>query len=133
MVGTTTPVFVRLLPVALLAMAAIAYIYHVEGTQSYALRNTLPVLAVLLLASVTLWRGAGRWTGAGWSWPLGTFGFAIPALGLSIYLHYGYATDLNGMYSNAIYPRELFRFLPMYTSFAGGIGFAIGWIVGREV
>jgi len=133
MVGTTTSVLVRLSPVFFVATAAIAYIYHVEGMQSYALRNTIPVLAVVLLASVSLWRGAGHWTGRGWSWPLGTFGFAIPALGLSMYLHYGYATDLNGMYSDAIYPSELFRFLPLYTSFAGGIGFAIGWIVGREV
>ncbi len=133
MAGTTTAVLVRLLPVTLLTTAAVTYIYHVEGMQSYALRNTIPVLAVFLLASVTLWRGAGYWTRRGWSWPLGTFGFAIPALGLSMYLHYGYATDLNGMYSDAIYPSELFRFLPLYTSFAGCIGFAIGWIVGREV
>ena len=27
---------------------------------------------------------------------------------------------------------ELFRFLPIYTLFAGAIGFAIGWIVGRK-
>ena len=125
--------FVRLVPVILLAFAAAAYVFHIEGEQAYARRNILPMLAVVLLAAITLLRGSGRWTGSGWSWPLGTFGFAIPALGLSIYLHYGYATDLNGMYSAAIYPRELFRYLPMYTFFAGGIGFAIGWIVGRQV
>jgi hypothetical protein len=50
-----------------------------------------------------------------------------------MYLHHGYATDLLGMYSDAIYPRELFRYLPLYTMFAGGIGFTIGWIVGRQV
>ena len=66
------------------------------------------------------------------SWPLGLIGFAIPALGLSLYLHYGYATDLNGMYSEAVYPKELFRYLPIYTVVAGGIGFAIGWIIGRN-
>ena len=125
--------FVRLLPVILLALAATAYIFHVEGEQAYAQRNALPMLGVVVLAAITLLRGSGKWAGRGWSWPLGTIGFAIPALGLSMYLHYGYATDLNGMYSDAIYPRELFRYLPMYTVFAGGIGFAIGWIVGRQV
>jgi hypothetical protein len=124
---------VRLLPVVFLAAAAIAFVFHVEGNTAYALRNTGPIFVVILLALITLWRGSGRWTGSGWSWLLGTCGFAIPALGLSVYLHYGYATDLNGMYSEAIYPKELFRFLPFYTVFAGGIGFAIGWIVGKNV
>ena len=90
---------------------------------------TAPVVA---LALVTLHRGQGQWTGSGWSWLLGTIGFAIPAVGLSLYLHYGYANDLNGMYSEAIFPQELFRYLPFYTMFAGATGFAIGWIVGRN-
>ena len=124
---------VRLLPVILLAAAAIAYVFYVEGNEAYANRNVLPMAAVVLLALITLWRGSGQWTGSGWGWPLGTFGFAIPAMGLSLYLHYGYATDMNGMFSDAGYPKELFRFLPMYTAFAGAIGFAIGWIVGRNV
>ncbi|MDZ7642753.1 MAG: hypothetical protein U5K76_00020 [Woeseiaceae bacterium] len=71
------------------------------------------------------YRGRGHWTGDGWRWPLAIAGYAIPALGLSIYLHYGYAVDLDGMYSDAVYPEELFRFLPWYTVVAGGIGFAI--------
>ncbi len=124
---------VRLLPVVLVAVAAIAYVFYVEGADAYAYRNVLPMAAVVLLAVIALLRGSGRWTGSGWRWPLGAFGFAIPAMGLSLYLHYGYATDLNGMYSDAIYPKELFRFLPMYTAVAGCIGFAIGWIVGRNV
>lgn len=110
-----------------------AYVVHVEGDDAYVLRNLLPMLFFLLLAAWTLIQGNGRWTGAGWRWPLGTLGFAIPALGLSLYLHYGYANDLNGMYSEAIYPAELFRFLPLYTLVAGTIGFAIGWIAGRNV
>jgi hypothetical protein len=124
---------IRLLPVVFSAAAAIAYVFHVEGGNAYAIRNTGPIIIVILLALITLWRGSGHWTGSGWSWLLGTCGFAIPALGLSIYLHYGYASDLNGMYSEAIYPKELFRFLPLYTIVAGTIGFAIGWIVGRNV
>jgi hypothetical protein len=27
----------------------------------------------------------------------------------------------------------LFRYLPIYTIFAGSIGFAIGWIAGRNI
>ncbi|MDA0680938.1 MAG: hypothetical protein O3A13_05990 [Proteobacteria bacterium] len=126
------PIVVRLLPVALAIAAAVAYVLTVEGDDAYAIRNTFPLLAVLGLAVLSLRIGRGRWTGSGWCWPLGTLGFAIPALGLSLYLHYGYAVDLNGMYSESVYPREVFRYLPIYTSIAGVIGFLIGWIAGRN-
>lgn len=129
----STAFVIRLMPAVLVVAAAIAYVFHVEGTEAYPVRNTVPILVCLLLAAITLYRGKGSWTGAGWRWLLGTVGFAIPSLGLSIYLHYGYAHDLDGMYSDAIYPTALFRFLPLYTMFAGGIGFAIGWIAGRNV
>ena len=124
---------VRYLPVLLLTLAAMAYVRQVEGHDAYVLRNWLPMALFLLLAAVTLYRGGGRWRDAGWRWLLGTFGYAIPAIGLSLYLHHGYQTDLNGMYSDAVYPLELFRFLPAYTLLAGAIGFAIGWIAGRNV
>ena len=66
-------------------------------------------------------------------WPLGLLGFSIPALGLSVYLHYAYSVNLNGMFDDAVQPARVFRFLPAYTLVAGGIGFVIGWIVGRNV
>ncbi len=131
--SATGLIAVRLLPVVCAIVAAIAYVVHVEGRDAYPVRNMLPMVIAAGLALVTLRNGAGNWAGSGWRWPLGTLGFAIPSIGLSVYLHYGYSVDLNGMYSESIYPRELFRFLPMYTSFAGGIGFAIGWIIGRNV
>lgn len=123
----------RILPVVFLVAASIAYVLYVESGNAYGLRNTLPMLAVVALSLLTLTLGKGNWAGAGWRWPLGTLGFAIPAVGLSLYLHYGYEVDLNGMYSESVYPQELFRYLPLYTFVAGGIGFAIGWIVGRNV
>lgn len=123
----------RLLPVLCVVAAAIAYVVHVEAGQAYVFRNVVPMLVVVLLAIAALWRGGGHWEGAGWRWPLATAGFAIPAVGLSLYLHYGYATDMNGMVSDAVFPEELFRYLPIYTMVAGGIGFAIGWIIGRNV
>jgi len=126
-------VLLRILPVLFIAVAAIFYVVHIEGAAAYAARNALPMVLLVVLAGITVYKGNGRWTGSGWRWPLGTFGFAIPALGLSLYLHYGYSVDLNGMYSESVYPRELFRYLPVYTSFAGGIGFAIGWIAGRNI
>ncbi len=110
-----------------------AYVGHVEGADAYVARNIMPMLIVIVLSAVTLYRGGGSWTGAGWRWPLGTLGFAIPALGLSLYLHYGYAVGLEGMFDEAIYPLQLFRYLPAYTIVAGAIGFAIGWIVGRNI
>ncbi|MBT8078311.1 MAG: hypothetical protein KJO31_07020 [Gammaproteobacteria bacterium] len=123
----------RLLPVLFVAAGAMTYIAWVEGDDGFIARNLLPVALLVLLALVTLLKGGGSWTGAGWRWPLGTLGFAIPALGLTLYLHYGFAADLDGMVSDAPYPRQLFRFLPAYTTVAGAIGFAIGWIAGRNV
>lgn len=133
MKSLTGTVAVRALPVFLFVSAAIFYVWHVEGQSAYVVRNAAPMVIVALLSLVTLYRGHGLWTGNGWRWLLGTLGFAIPALGLSLYLHYGFATDLHGMASESVYPKELFRFLPAYTIFAGGIGFVIGWIVGRNI
>lgn len=126
-------IVIRLLPVLLVTASAIAYISHIEGPDAYALRNAVPMIIVLILSAITLYRGGGSWGGAGWRLPLGTLGFAIPALGLSLYLHYGYSVDLDGMFSGAEHPLALFRFLPLYTVVAGAIGLAIGWIVGRNV
>ena len=126
-------IFVRLLPVLLISLAAMAYVSWVEGRDAYVWRNLLPMIGVIALSAVTLSRGQGNWNGGGWRWPLGTLGFALPAIGLSIYIHYGYSIDLHGMYSESVYPMEVFRWLPAYTVVAGGIGFAIGWIAGRNV
>lgn len=93
----------------------------------------LPLVVLSLLATFVLWRGKGKWTGSGWRLPLGTLGFAIPTLGLSLYLHYAYSVNLNDLFSGSTSPMELFRYLPAYTLVAGGIGFAIGWIVGKNV
>ena len=124
---------VRLLPVVLIALAAGFWFFDVQDGGPFALRNLIPLIILVLLASVTLWRGKGEWTGSGWRLPLGTAGFAIPALGLATYLHYAYSVNLNGLFDASEGPGELFRFLPWYTSLAGGIGFAIGWIVGRNL
>ena len=123
----------RVLPVLLLTIAAAAWFNDVQDGGPYVLRNLLPPVLLLLLATVIVWRGGGSWTGRGWRWPLGLAGFAIPALGLSIYLHYAYSINLDGMFDDAQQPTRVFRYLPAYTLVAGGIGFAIGWIVGRNV
>ena len=106
---------------------------EIQENTDYVLRNCVPPAIVVVLALITLLRGKGRWTGSGWRWPLGTAGFAIPALGLSVYLHYAYAVNLNDLFAAADGPGQLFRFLPVYTTVAGGIGFAIGWIAGRNL
>lgn len=125
--------FIRLLPVLFISASAMAYIAHVEGPGDYAWRNQVPLVVLVALSAVTLYRGGGSWIGNGWRWPLGTLGFAIPALGLSLYLHHAYSINLESLFGEAKYPEELFRFLPIYTLLAGTIGFAIGWIVGRNV
>jgi hypothetical protein len=123
----------KLLPVVILILAASLWFADVENGQPYLLRNLLPLLVLLLLAALTLYLGGGDWSGKGWRMPLATLGFAIPALGLSAYLHYAYAVNLGDMFGDAQYPGRVFRYLPAYTLVAGAIGFAIGWIVGRNV
>jgi hypothetical protein len=127
---------VRLLPVLLLALAAGFWFADVQqagpsGGQWVA-RNLAPLLALVLLSWLTLYRGGGRWSGAGMRMPLGTLGFAVPTLGLTAYLHYAYSVNLNDMFGDAPAPDRVFRYLPLYTFVAGGIGFAIGWIAGRN-
>lgn len=123
----------RLLPLVLLVIAAAFWINDVQGGGPYVLRNLVPPGLLLVLATLTLQRGGGTWSGSGWRLPLGTLGYAVPALGLSVYLHYAYSVNLNDLFSGARNPGQLFRFLPLYTLVAGGIGFAIGWIVGKNV
>jgi hypothetical protein len=124
---------IRVSPLLLLTIAAAAWFHDVQEGGPYVLRNLLPPTLLLLLAMIIVWRGGGSWTGRGWRWPLGLVGFAIPALGLSLYLHYAYSVNLNGMFDDAEQPTRVFRYLPAYTLVAGAIGFSIGWIVGRNV
>jgi len=124
---------VRLAPLLLLVIAAGFWIDDVQQGGPYVLRNLVPPVIVLLLAAFTLYRGGGTWTGSGFRLPLGVAGYAIPALGLSAYLHYAYSVNLNGLFTDATNPEGLFWFLPIYTMVAGGIGFAIGWIAGKNV
>ena len=121
----------RLSPVVFIALAAGFWFNDVQEGGPWILRNLLPLAILVGLSWFALYRGRGYWTGGGWRLPLGVVGFAIPTLGLSAYLHYAYSVNLDGMFAGG--PGELFRFLPVYTIVAGGIGFAIGWIAGRNV
>lgn len=125
--------FWRLLPVILISSAAALWFNEVQGGGPYVVRNLIPLAILVLMSALVLYRGGGRWSGTGMRLPLGVVGYSIPALGLGLYLHYAYAVNLNGMFTDATYPEQIFRYLPAYTTVAGGIGFAIGWIVGRNV
>ena len=123
----------RLLPVILVTVAAAFWFNDVQAAGPYVLRNLVPLAILVLLSAFVLYRGGGHWGGSGKRLPLGVLGYAIPALGLAAYLHYAYSVNLNDMFTDAAYPDRVFRYLPFYTVVAGGIGFAIGWIVGRNV
>lgn len=124
---------VRLLPVVLAVIVLGAWFADVQQSGPYVVRNLLPPAFIVVLCAAILARNGGRWRTRDWRLPLATLGYAIPAIGLSTYLHYAYAVNLDDLFAGAERPAELFRFLPMYTSVAGGIGFAIGWIIGRNV
>ena len=74
-------IWIRLLPVVLAGVLAMAYIIWIERADAYVWRNLAPMLAVVFLAAFTLLRGNGSWTGSGWRLPLGTLGFALPTIG----------------------------------------------------
>ena len=122
----------RVLPVIFVHIAAGFWIDEVQSSGPYVIRNLIPLAILLLLATLTLLRGAGRWTGSGVRMLLGTIGFSIPALGLSAYLHYAFSVNLNELFTSAEQSVQVFRYLPLYTTGAGGIGFLIGWIIGRN-
>lgn len=122
-----------LLPPVLLLAAAGLVILEAEDYGPHAAMNLLPPGLTLALLLYALGRGGWRWHAADWRYLLGVLGFAVPALGLSLYLHLGLMFDWGGMASRARSPELLFRFLPWYTTGAGAIGFAIGWIVGRNL
>lgn len=121
----------QLLPLVAAVVVLIAWFNEVEQGGPWVWRNALPPALVVLLSTVVLVRGGGRWTGQGWREPLAVAGFAIPAIGLSLYLHYAFAVNLDNMFPSGA--GQLFRFLPVYTIGAGVIGAVIGWIVGRNV
>ncbi len=123
----------RLLPVILISTAAAFWFNDVEGGGPYVLRNLIPLAILVLLSGLVLLRSGGHWTGSGKRLPLGVIGYSIPALGLAIYLHYAYSVNLNDLFTDAAHPDRIFQYLPIYTTVAGGIGFTIGWIVGRNV
>ena len=123
----------RLLPVIFISMAAAFWFNDVQEGGPYVLRNLIPLAILVLLSGLVLLRGGGHWTGSGKRLPLGVIGYSIPALGLAIYLHYAYSTNLNDLFTDAAHPDRVFQYLPVYTTVAGGIGFAIGWIAGRNV
>ena len=124
---------IRLLPLLLGVIIIGAWFADVQQNGPYVVRNLLPPALVVVLAAWILLETGGTWRITDWRLPLATIGYAIPAIGLSIYLHYAFSVNLDGLFTDATRPGELFRFLPYYTVGAGLIGFAIGWIIGRNV
>jgi len=122
----------RFLPVLFVTTAAAYWINDVQEGGPFVLRNLVPLAILLMLSLWTLIRGGGHWTGSGVRWLLGIVGYSIPALGLSSYLHYAYTVNLNDLFTDTDQPARVFEYLPIYTTVAGGIGFLIGWIVGRN-
>ncbi|MEJ2601934.1 MAG: hypothetical protein P8172_01340 [Gammaproteobacteria bacterium] len=125
--------FWRLLPALAFLAAVAAVIVTVEDGGPHVPMNLLPVLLTGVLLVLALAKAGWQWRRPRWRYLLGAFGFAVPAIGLSLYLHLGLALDWGGMASRARTPDLLFRFLPWYTTGAGAIGFAIGWIIGRNI
>ena len=123
----------RLLPILLAVIVYTAWMADIQNAGPWFVRNAIPIGFCVSLLALALYRNSGYFLGEDPRLLFGTLGFAIPSVGLSAYLHYAYAVNLNDMFTGASRPGALFRFLPFYTSVAGCIGFAIGWIVGARL
>lgn len=98
----------------------------------YLLRNLVPLLLAGCLLSAHLLRNQGQWLGSEPRLGLASLGFAAVVVGLNAYVHALWFYDIDALRTLATQPRLLFRFLPAYTLLAAGIGFAIGWVIGRN-
>ena len=122
---------VRVLTLALPLAAAGVFIADVESGLDTVPRNLVPLAITLLLGVNALVRNGAGWWSPEPRWSLVMLGFAIPAVGLSLYLHVLWQFDIDGLRSGATQTRLLFAYLPLYTCVAGCIGAALGWIIGR--
>lgn len=126
-------VAVRFLPFLLAFILLAAWMADVREGAPYLLRNLLPGIVWLALVAWALWHNAGTFFTPDSKRTLGALGFAIPAVGLSVYLHAAFQMQDSELFGPGSRPDRLFRYLPIYTLVAGGLGFAIGWIIGRNV
>ena len=124
---------IRAATLALPLAAVGVFIAEVETGLDTTLRNLAPLLLTLGLGVIALVRNRSDWWQPDARWPLATLGFALPAVGLSLYLHVLWHYDVDGLASKARDPRLLFAWLPLYTLLAGAIGAALGLIVGRQL
>ncbi len=124
---------VRALTVAAPLAAAALFVIAVQGPRPTVLWNLAPLILTLVLALLALGINAGRWWQPDSRWPLAAAGFAVPAVGLTLYLHALWHYDINATRSSALATNSLFVYLPIYALLAGAIGFALGFRIGREV
>lgn len=123
----------RLTPIIAIVVAAGVFIIRAEQGGPHVWRNLGPAVLCLALFWVALLKNRGSWFAVDRRWTPAAIGFAIPTLGLSLYLHASWHYDFDGIASGAATPDLMFRFLPYYTLSAGCIGFAIGWVIGRNI
>ena len=132
MVGVSQ-VVARFLPFLLAFIVLAAWIADIREGAPYLARNLVPGVVWLVLVAWALWHNRGAFFTPDARRTLGAIGFAIPAIGLTVYLHAAYQMQDSELFGADSRPDRLFRYLPIYTLIAGGLGFAIGWIIGRNV
>ncbi len=123
----------RFLPFLLAVILLAAWMADIRAGEAYLARNLLPGFVWLALVAWALLHNNGGFFQPDARRMLGALGFAIPAIGLTLYLHIAYQANDSELFGPGSRPDQLFRYLPAYTLVAGGLGFAIGWIVGRNV
>lgn len=122
--------FVRLLTLALPLAAIVVFMREVQEPAIYLSRSILCMLLAFVLPAVALLRNGGNWLLPKLPYALASWFFFFVVLGLNTYVHALWFYDVDAIRSAATQPAMLFRYLPFYTVLAGGIGFAIGWIIG---
>lgn len=115
------------------ALSALLVMVAQEFLNPFILWNWLPIAAAYFLAERL--RQGKRQNGV--TPPArrigGVIGFALPATGLVVFTHLAWLYDWWATKTSSSTSALIFIFIPFYAMLLGGVGYGIGWLLGRLI
>lgn len=113
-------------PFTIILVALGVFIYVAEGVtiNPFAVWNGLP-----LYVSYALYKNGKKSESRAKSW--GAVGFLVGGMALSGYIHLAWMFDWGELKNGSSTASLIFIFIPIYALITGGIGYFIGWGLGR--
>ena len=127
-----TPVLVRRRKVQLgiLAATCALLVFATEGFHPFAVWNCVPILVAYLFAVMILEKARGLWRNVDPRIKGSLIGFVVAAVGVTLFTHIAWVTDLGRVASASSTSGLLFLFLPIYSVILGIVGSILGLIFG---